>query len=392
MKKTNLIHGAFLFVILLFLLAGLARTVLRPKDINYYENRGAYKIDRPTVSGILEGTFQTSLENALSDQVLLAQTVKSNYNYLNSSYQIGMIRKLLEAYPDRYVSVLGSLCFGGEYLVTTPMRMEDQPELVAPMIERFNALADRYGDLDFYCFYIERDADVDFVTGVRTGLSDYIAENLHIPEDHFDAFRVPDFETYRANFYRTDHHWNYRGSYAAYKQILQMLKPGETPLEPLEEVLVSRSYSGSRSLTAGATRVFIEEFHAYRFDLPAISVTQNGTPVADYGGQDAYFRGTATESVTYGRFYGGDHGEAIFDRGDHGAGSILIFGESYDNAIMKLLASHYDRIYAIDLRNYESDIGKPFRFSEYAAEHEIDAVLFLGSNAFFRSENFLVED
>lgn len=392
MKKSNFIHGTFLLALLLFLLAGLARTVLKPKDINYYENRGAYKMDRPTISGVLSGTFQTSLENALSDQVFLAQTVKSNYNYLNSSYQIGMIRSLLEAYPDRYVSVLGALCYGGEYLVTNPMKAEDQPALVAPMIEHFNALADRYTDLDFYCYYIERDADVDFDTGVRTGLSDYVAGQLHIPADHFDAFRVPDFETYRNNFYRTDHHWNYKGSYAAYRQILQMLKPGETPLEPQEEVLVSREYSGSRSLTAGATRVFIEEFHAYRFDYPAMTVTQNGKETADYGNQTGYMAGTAVDPVSYGLFYGSDSGEAIFDRGTQGAGSILVFGESYDNAIMKLLASHFDKVYAIDLRNYESGMGEPFRFSEYVAEHEIDSVLFLGSNSFFRSENFLVED
>ena len=72
---------------------------------------------------------------------------------------------------------------------------------------------------------------------------------------------------------------------------------------------------------------------------------------SDYGMQDELLRGELGW-VSYGGVYGGDNGEVIFDTGKDGD-NILIFGNSYDNAILKLLASHFSKTYSIDLRNYE---------------------------------------
>ena len=69
-----------------------------------------------------------------------------------------------------------------------------------------------------------------------------------------------------------------------------------------------------------------------------------------------------------------------------------MLGESYDNAILKLMASHFDRVYSVDLRSYEQDMGKPFRLAEYLREHEITKVLWIGSTTFFTSDDFMVED
>ena len=59
-----------LWVLLLLaaMLLSLARAIVRPKDINYYENRPAAAIPGFTLSGLLAGEDQDALEQALSDQ------------------------------------------------------------------------------------------------------------------------------------------------------------------------------------------------------------------------------------------------------------------------------------------------------------------------------------
>ena len=61
------------------LLAGLGRTLLRPKDVNLYENRPANTVAPLTVSeSWLDGSFQDAMEAALSDQIPLAQAMKKD--------------------------------------------------------------------------------------------------------------------------------------------------------------------------------------------------------------------------------------------------------------------------------------------------------------------------
>ena len=72
----KLVNILFICIITVVLLAGITRTVFFPKDINSYENRYSNKIIAPNQSSILDASFQNSVEDALSDQILGAQTLK----------------------------------------------------------------------------------------------------------------------------------------------------------------------------------------------------------------------------------------------------------------------------------------------------------------------------
>ena len=154
---------------------------------------------------------------------------------------------------------------------------------------------------------------------------------------------------------------------------------------------MSDHFSGSKALSIGAQEQFFEPMDVYRFAFPQMSVTIAGEPADDYGWQDAALSGQLTDA-NYGGVYGWDNGEVILDTGTTGRGNLLMLGESYDNAILKLMASHFDRVYSVDLRSYEQDMGKPFRLAEYLREHEITKVLLIGSTTFFTSDDFMVED
>lgn len=203
------------------------------------------------------------------------------------------------------------------------------------------------------------------------------------------AFEINSFADYQSWFYKTDHHWNYKGSYRAYRQILELLGCNEQPLEPIDTVTVSQSFAGSK--TPDMNGLFTEDFTVYQFQFPQMEISINKNPVSDYGDAKSFLDRNRTD-VTYGNFYGGDDGEIIFDTHNTEKENILLIGESYDNAVLKLVASHYHRTHSIDLRNYKAFLGQDFHLGQYIQENNISKVLLIGNIDYFVMEEFMLED
>lgn len=386
----DLCNAVMLCCAALVLLAGLGRTLLRPKDVNLYENRPANTAAPLTVSGWLDGSFQDAMEAALSDQVPLAQTMKKAYNDAQNSIRYHTMLRLSQAHPSMPVQYSSFYVYGGKYLAYPPRTLAEQAEALDRRAENYNALIAAHPDVSFYLYGIERDIDHSFETDETSGVFEYLSSRVNLPAAQMQKLAVNDLETFERDFYQTDHHWNNIGSYRGYCEAAAMLGCTDL-LTPLEAVRVTDHFSGSKARTIGAQEQFFEPMDIYRFAFPKMSVTVNGAAVDDYGHQSAALSGTLSD-ISYGSVYGEDNGEVILDTGTTGRGNLLMLGESYDNAILKLMAAHFDRVYSVDLRSYEQDMGKPFRLAEYLREHRITKVLWIGSSTFFTSDDFIVED
>ena len=385
MKKW--LQYAFLLGLLGFLVLGLARTVFFPQEINSYENRYAEKIAPFTLTGFVDGSFQQSVEDALSDQVPLSQSFKKVYNLFTSRFIKSVSRPILELLPDKYVVLGDKLLFGGENIMFWTRTLESQAERLNARAAHYNAVFAHHPDVNFYLYFIEKDTDINFETGYRVEAFDYLAQKLDLPAERTGCLRIDSFDQFKTWFYRTDHHWNAQGSLEGYRQVLSLLKPGEAALVPQEEVTLKGQLTGSKA--TGALAAFSEDMTVYRYDYPSMTVTINGQPADDYGNQQAFLDG-AGGTPSYGLFYGSDNGETTFDTGTQGRGNLLVVGESFDNAILKLLASHYDRTFSVDLRYYEAHLGIPFDLEAYLAEHAIDTVLLIGNIDYFVTEDFML--
>ena len=99
--RKPILNGILVGVILLALLAGLGKALLRPKDINYYENRYADQVAPLTAEGVLSGDWQDAFESALTDQLPLAQKLKKLYHLSASSFQKLLTEPLAAAMPER---------------------------------------------------------------------------------------------------------------------------------------------------------------------------------------------------------------------------------------------------------------------------------------------------
>lgn len=385
----KVLNGLFLGLILLLLLAGLIATLLFPHDINTYENRYAEKVTPFSVRAFLDGSFQDSMDKALADQVQFAQIYKKIYNTGSSALLQGLVSPVLDAAPDRYVTFMGLRIFGGSHLTYWTRYLTTMTDALDQRAANYAEITAAHPETEFYLYYIEKDTDIDFETGEKTGVYEYLQQKLPLPEGRTACFRVDSFADYSTRFYRTDHHWNHVGSHLAYTEVLQLLGVEEAPLQPLETVTLG-TFAGSKSASIGAD-LFTESFSAYRFAFPDMTATINGVPAEDYGSQDAFLNGTLS-GASYGGFYGGDMGEIILDSGTEGRGNLLVIGESYDNAILKLLASHFDCTYSVDLRYYEAYMGSYFRLGDYLAAHNIDRVLLIGNMDYFVMPDFLLEN
>ena len=380
----------FLGLIAAGLAAGLLRTLFLPKELNYYENRYAEQMSALSGESWTDGSFQTQAEKALADQIPGAQRLKKTCHQLISAVENKLLAAVFGGENARYVNLDKMRLFDG-YITYWKQELSDcQPGFDA-YIRKTNALIAAHPETEFYLYYVEKDTDIDFETGEKLGAFEYLTDGLEIPEENTACFRVDSFSEYAKLFYRTDHHWNADGSLLGYKQVLSMLKPEETPAEPLGGLHPVDTFSGLKVQSEDAA-TYSETFSAYEYRYAPMRIRVNGAE-ADYGSQQAYLSGTYSYPVYYGNFYGGDEGEVIFDTGDTGRGNLLVLGDSYDNAILKLLAGHFDRTYAVDLRYYETYMGQSFRLADYLRTHDIDRVLLIGNvDYFLMAETFCPED
>lgn len=388
MKKV--INGTFIGSIVAFLFLGLVNTLFFPDETNYYENRYAYKVEKFSVNGYLNGTFQNQMSNALNDQVPLSATMKKTYNFMNSFYENQALSLILDGVENQYVSFKGGLMFDDCIVYATREREELEPQY-AKMVESIQNQAQRHPNVQFSVYYIEKDTDINFETNKKNEMYEYLENEFAGTETLFAGFQIYNFEEYSKYFYKTDHHWNCYGSYKAYKEIMQMLVPDATPVQVEDEQLLDYKFSGSKGAAIGANQIVTEKFPIYEYAYPQMEIAIDSQQVEDYGKQDKYLKEKQAD-ISYGMVYGYDNGEIIFDMNNPEKENILIMGDSYDNAMLKLIASHFGKTHSIDLRNYETTFGEAFSFSNYIEENDIDKVLIIGGIDYFTKEVFLLED
>lgn len=389
-KPVRILQTIFLAGIALLLLCSLSRTFLSPKEINLYENRKANQPPSFSLTDFLSSQFQDSLEAALSDQVIGAQTLKKGHNTFLSELSLSALSGLYATHPNQYFRYNQVYVFNSEYLLFAPRPLtEDVQSALDRKLNSITSVSQSHPELKYHVFYIEKDTDRNFETGESCGIYSYIASHSSPELYSLSCYAIDNFQEFSKNFYRTDHHWNHVGSYSAYLQLCQDMGISD-PMERGEEFLVAAHMEGSKIPLANNTTAFSEPMYAYRFSFPSMEIYVNGSRVSDYGQQNhtADAISATGSSMSYGQYYGSDMGEIIFSTGNTEKENILVIGESYDNAVLKLLATHFNKTHSIDLRYYEHYMERPFDFHSYVQEHNIDRVLFIGNIDYFILDEF----
>lgn len=261
------------------------------------------------------------------------------------------------------------------------------PENTVKQAESFNAVMSAFDDVKTYVYLINssRTMDLDHLDS-DPPVWTIIKENY--PNSTLGSFQIDSIEDYQKYFYKTDHHWNYLASYLGYTQIIHMLLGEDEPvLEPLETVEFPVMFNGSYHNKNNLNRQTSDQpFTVYRFDYPEMTIRINGKKKKAYGRQEDYFAGKYSKKKLtnhYEAFYGGDEGLVEFCTDQPDKENIIIFCNSFSNAVKMLIASHFNHTYFLDLRHYYEDMGEKFNLTRSVKAWNVTKVMLLGDGAFF---------
>ena len=384
-----------------------------------FENRAETSFPEWSKEDWLDGKYQDELKAAVTDYQPYIFNAKQTYFYIRNSLLLSF-QKSHYNFSDYYVHFIKNINLVGDtvnqYLLYPNLKMNTDQEWTAQyIIHRFDEVARNNPRTEFYLYYVTTDKDFHFDKNYRESNYDKIRSWLTLPEGHVSCLELKDFEQYKRFFYKTDHHWQCFGSYQGYKDVFQMLRlaeQGETLMCPKEPdstmvgvpdddppavtdgaraVLVSRYMHGSKSRATGTRGQFFGKVYVYNFDYVPMSITKDGEPF-QYGNPELYLSNQDFDreyNIWYGAVFGGDTGELIFDTGRTDRPDILVIGDSFDNAVLKLLAGHYNRLYSVDLRHYERQKNEPFNIDNYIKDHQINTVLFFANVTLYVSETFM---
>ncbi len=176
------------------------------------------------------------------------------------------------------------------------------------------------------------------------------------------------------NYLKTDHHFSFKVSYRTYVEIINRLKNdldlnirNPLSLEELDILTLDKPILGSRN----------RQLYFLQLTDEKVSIAYPKTPI-DY---EKYTDGVLdprlyyindNENPSYNIYMGGDHKEIIIDTNRDELPNLLIFGDSFTNALEPLLYYHFNQTRILDLRHY-----KEMNLYEYIDLHKPTVVLMI---------------
>ena len=251
-----------------------------------------------------------------------------------------------------------------------------------------NRLVPLHGKVKKYIYFVESSRSTDLRKDLSGESEVYRQIREHFEADGIGTLALESQADFLNWFYQTDHHWNYKGSYQGYLDIVSMIFGEDEPVAVPAKVRTFKDlyFNGSYCKRIGQ-QLSTEQFAVYRFnDLPEYTARLNGKRAGTYGRTEMYYTGKYPRKPLtnhYGLFYGGDYGEVIISTNQRKKPNILLLSNSYDNAILLLLSRHFNSIYSIDLRHYEQQFGIAFDLQQYIDDHDIDILLMMGDAHLF---------
>ncbi len=251
-----------------------------------------------------------------------------------------------------------------------------------------NNLRNALPDVDMYSIVVPNDAQFYADASYRDGDStnqkaeiDYIYEHLDPGITSVDAYSKLRKHIDEYIYFRTDHHWTQRGAYYAYTAFCESAGLNAIPMDRFENGYVKSN--------SGAT-TFLGTLYSNLKSYPAqASIMENNPDTCEYFFPIAKCDATMYESFENGALYGAYNGittlaREVYDSylymafisGDQPIEVIttdvdndkvcMVLKESYGNAFVPFLTSHYSKIVVVDPRKFNGASTPKLMLSELA--------------------------
>lgn len=397
MRKINVRNIIFsLLFILAIIMVGILVILKKPEAISFIENRVLNHFKAPTVETVMDGSFQENTENSFADQFLyrkeLFQIMDKTNNLLRAAirFGVGEDSMTLVSISDNGIFKVGP---HGSTLVEFPfMKTDEQDAQLMARIDNYNAIAEKYPDIKFYIYRVTNARDTSWfdeaneIWSSGSHYSQWLQDNIN-PSITYQELQFENYESYKKETYKTDHHLNVFGNYRFYEEIIAMLQKDfslENPKEPIDMFEAPVKFYGS--LVKKANFNFDDKVYDvvsdFVYELAPCKVQVNGEEVKEFGRRQEYMHHQNIDETKgtnhYRELFGKDSFEVIYECGNSNGINALIISDSYTNAIKPVLSSHFNKAIYIDPRQPSLD-GDYFNMKNYIEQHDINLVLFVGS-------------
>jgi hypothetical protein len=372
-KKTYTYIAGICFIIIL---AGtfIANALISDKKYSAAENRNLQEFPELTVTHYLDGRFEKSFEDYANDQFMFrgafvkiktSADISRGEVYANGVYKgkdgyliedivapdkslLDMDAEALASFRERYPEL-------NMYFLLAPTAgniMEDKLPATVKLADQDRYIDSFYGMIDKLGY-----TTID----VRQGFEE-------VSDD-------------KPLYYKTDHHWNSRGAYRAYRLAAKTL--GITRPTDYDPYVVKNDFNGSLYSKSGFTN---GESDAIMIYLPKNTDTYKESVI--------YYSDTKEKTTEFYQLDNLDKKDAytVFGGSNHpvytiktpvaSTRRILVVKDSYANSFIPFLSQHFREIIVVDPRYYFENID------DLIATEGVTDVLFLyNANTFFADDS-----
>lgn len=362
----------FLIFTMIIVMAVLSLGSLAAPDRDKSDNENRFLTQKPkfSVENVLEGKFETQLEDYLSDQIvgrenwikIMSSTLNSvGYSDVNGVYILDdgrLIERKTQAEFNsvRFKNNLEQIAEMNEEV--SKSGAEVRVMLIPTAAHSYRNLANLSTNFDEEeAFIIARDTLGDILIDL---------------EDSF----VPDDNASDGYYYKTDHHWNYFGAEkgaAIYRDSLG-LKQRDWEAEELTKDFKGTLYS----------KVLLSERVRDTISVPGDSVDMDvKVSIGDERYDSVYFMDRLENKDKYEVFLGGNYEKVDIYNEEPGAEDkprLMIVKDSYANSFVPFIMDDFSLITMVDTRYFRQSVKDAVLDGEY------DQVLVLYSVSNFSEE------
>lgn len=367
------------------------------ETVSLFENRNLATKESIAETSFMDTTFQDSIEDVLADQFYQRQRIVEEKKQFDRAVELVVFGEntddlVLTKMGDTSIYQLGS----SNYMMNGLMTYDENIEkCIMNRIEQINNIAYDYPDIEFYLYRP--------VQGYETSLFDEInnvesygehynqlfVDHLQIPVDFLDIESV---EMYKELFFSSDHHWNYRGAYQGYSDIMNLMGMGNEILEPKSIFChPNATFYGTYS-TRTANLLEPDSYCLYDIDYADAEVIVNNEVIEDILNPKYYIEHSDEYASNpyeyhYNKSFENYTPYVQYRTDKTNKKNILVIGDSYSRAIANYLASSFYNSYFVNPTDYISSTGSYFYYDSFIRDCEIDVVLFM-----YTIENYFAVD
>jgi hypothetical protein len=398
MKRFGKIILIVMFLGVIFTIPMITK-LQKSQAISQFENRKLAEIPVLNKTSLLSGEYFSKWETYLSDHIYGRNTWIKSYTFINmvvlgkaniNNIVIGRDGFLLPFfdYDDKYEAI-------------------NSEENLSKMVDQLKELQDKMmlQGGSFYFVGVPSQASyhrTEYPKHLqnKSELLNNIERQIFDKLDQLDVANInmndvfhkrPNIEYY----YKTDHHYNFEGAYATYYEIIQNIyQKGAYKIHPpldkadMDIVTLNNPFGGSRNRQ-------IYFMHPANEQIK-IAYPKNKIPYEKFNNGKAdnklyYLAESETAMINYGVYMGGDWAETVIRTNNNRLPNLLVFGDSFTNALEPLLYKHFNETRILDLRHYNK-----MSLYEYIDEYKPDIVVMvrddlnygnLEGNGSFKGEN-----